>query len=45
MYANHTGLGLLNPLNVVPLYTLFKLIGGSDAWWCAVYSAFAIKRF
>jgi hypothetical protein len=26
MYANHTGLGLLNPLNVVPLHTLFKVV-------------------
>ena len=24
MYTNHTGLGLLNPLNVVPLYTVFR---------------------
>ncbi|KAH8052769.1 hypothetical protein JL722_9902 [Aureococcus anophagefferens] len=24
MYTNHTGLGMLNPLNVVPLYSLFK---------------------
>lgn len=32
MYASHTGLGLLNPLNVVPLYSLFKLAGGTDLW-------------
>jgi hypothetical protein len=32
MYNSHTGLGLLNPLNVVPLYSLFKMAGGSDLW-------------
>jgi len=38
MYANHTGLCLLNPLNVVPLYSLFKGIGGSDLWWDVVFT-------
>lgn len=38
MYTNHTGLGLFNPLNVVPLYSLFKLAGGSDLWWDVIFT-------
>ena len=38
MYDSHTGLGLLNPLNVVPLYSLFKAIGGSDLWWDVIFT-------
>lgn len=38
MYDSHQGLGLLNPLNVIPLYSLFKLAGGSDAWWNVVFT-------
>jgi len=38
MYDSHTGLGFLNPLNVVPLYTLFKAIGGSDTWWDVIFT-------
>ena len=38
MYDTHQGLGLLNPLTVVPLYSLYKLIGGSDAWWNIVFT-------
>ena len=38
MYDSHTGLGLLNPLNIVPLYTLFKTIGGSDLWWDIIFT-------
>ena len=38
MYDSHTGLGLLNPMNVVPLYSLFRLMGGSDLWWNTVFT-------
>jgi len=38
MYDSHTGLGLLNPLNVVPLYTLFKMSGGTDKWWDVIFT-------
>jgi len=38
MYDSHTGLGLLNPLNVIPLYSLFKAIGGSDLWWDVIFT-------
>ena len=38
MYDTHQGLGLLNPLTVVPLYSLFKMIGGSDDWWDIVFT-------
>lgn len=38
MYDTHQGLGLLNPLTVVPLYSLFKMVGGSDAWWDIVFT-------
>lgn len=45
MYANHTGLGLLNPLNVVPLYSLFKIGGGSDLWWDVVFTPYYTASF
>jgi predicted NAD/FAD-binding protein len=38
MYDAHTNLGLLNPLNVVPLYSLFRLMGGSELWWQVVFT-------
>lgn len=38
MYDSHTGIGLLNPMNIVPLYTLFKSMGGSDLWWDVVFT-------
>lgn len=38
MYDTTQGLGLLNPLTVIPLYSLFKWIGGSDAWWDIVFT-------
>lgn len=38
MYDSHQGFGLLNPLNIVPLYTLFKTIGGSDEWWDIIFT-------
>lgn len=38
MYDSHTGLGLLNPLNIVPLYSLFKMGGGSDLWWDVIFT-------
>jgi len=38
MYDAHQGLGMLNPLNVVPLYSIFRLLGGSDAWWNVVFT-------
>ena len=45
MYANHTGFGMLNPLNVVPLYSLFKWAGGSDLWWDVVFTPFYTASF
>mmetsp|Transcript_26751 Transcript_26751/g.90026 ORF Transcript_26751/g.90026 Transcript_26751/m.90026 type:complete len:362 (+) Transcript_26751:303-1388(+) len=38
MYTNHTGLGMLNPLNVVPLYTLCRAVGVTEAWWDIVFT-------
>lgn len=38
MYDSHTGIGLLNPMNIVPLYSLFRLMGGSDLWWQVVFT-------
>lgn len=38
MYDMHTGLGLLNPLTMVPLYSLYRMYGGSDAWWDIVFT-------
>jgi len=38
MYDTHQGVGLLNPLCVVPLHSLYKMIGGSDAWWNIVFT-------
>jgi len=38
MYDGHTGLGLLNPLNVVPLYSIFRMVGGSKLWWDIVFT-------
>jgi cytochrome b involved in lipid metabolism len=38
MYNTHQGLGLLNPLTTVPLYSLFKLIGGTDEFWNIVFT-------
>ena len=38
MYDTHVGIGLLNPLTTVPLYSLFKWRGGSDAWWNIVFT-------
>ena len=38
MYDSHTGIGLLNPMNVVPLYSLFRAFGGSNLWWNVVFS-------
>ena len=44
MYTNHTGLGL-NPLNVVPLYTVFRAFGGTDAWWDIVFTPYYTASF
>jgi len=38
MYDTHVGLGVLNPLTTIPLYSLFKLRGGTDAWWDIVFT-------
>ena len=38
MYDSHTGLGLLNPLNVVPLYSIFRGVGGSKLWWDIIFT-------
>ena len=45
MYANHTGLGLLNPLNVVPLHSLFKFVGGSELWWDVIFTPYYTASF
>lgn len=45
MYANHTGLGLFNPLNIVPLHRLFKIAGGSDLWWDVVFTPYYTASF
>ena len=45
MYSNHTGLGLLNPLNVVPLHTLFKAAGGSELWWDVIFTPYYTASF
>jgi len=38
MYDSHTGIGLLNPMNIVPLYSLFRFMGGSELWWQVVFT-------
>ena len=38
MYDSHTGIGLINPMNIVPLYSLFRLMGGSELWWQVVFT-------
>jgi len=38
MYDSHTGIGLLNPMNIVPLYSMFRFMGGSELWWQVVFT-------
>merc|ERR1719253_463736 len=38
MYDSHTGIGLLNPMNVVPLYSMYRFMGGSELWWQVVFT-------
>jgi predicted NAD/FAD-binding protein/cytochrome b involved in lipid metabolism len=38
MYDTHQGLGLMNPLTVVPLYALFRAVGGTDLWWDVIFT-------
>ncbi|KAL7535031.1 hypothetical protein ACHAXR_008423 [Thalassiosira sp. AJA248-18] len=38
MYDAHTGIGLFNPMNIIPLYSLFRLMGGSELWWQVVFT-------
>ena len=45
MYTNHTGLGLFNPLNVIPLYNVFRGFGGSDAWWDIIFTPYYTASF
>lgn len=45
MYANHTGLGLLNPFNIIPLHTLFKAAGGSELWWDVIFTPYYTASF
>jgi len=45
MYTNHTGLGMLNPLNVVPLYAVYRALGGSDDWWDIVFTPYYTASF
>ncbi|KAJ8605089.1 hypothetical protein CTAYLR_000369 [Chrysophaeum taylorii] len=45
MYANHAGLGVLNPFNVVPLYRVCRLFGVSDAWWDIVFTPYYTASF
>lgn len=45
MYINHTGLGMLNPFNVYPLYNLCCLFGVSQAWWDIVFTPYYTASF
>ena len=38
MYTNHTGFGMLNPFNIVPLYSLCRAVGVSEAWWDIIFT-------
>jgi len=38
MYTPQTGLGVLNPLNVIPLHTVCRAIGISQEWWDIVFT-------
>ena len=38
MYDKHQGFGMLNPMTVVPLYSLFRAVGGSDEWWDIIFT-------
>jgi len=38
MYTPQTGLGILNPLNVYPLYSMCRLVGISQEWWDVVFT-------
>eukprot|EP00560_Eucampia_antarctica_P005963 CAMPEP_0197824904 /NCGR_PEP_ID=MMETSP1437-20131217/2093_1 /TAXON_ID=49252 ORGANISM="Eucampia antarctica, Strain CCMP1452" /NCGR_SAMPLE_ID=MMETSP1437 /ASSEMBLY_ACC=CAM_ASM_001096 /LENGTH=759 /DNA_ID=CAMNT_0043424709 /DNA_START=118 /DNA_END=2397 /DNA_ORIENTATION=- len=45
MYDNHTGLNMLNPFNVVPLYSLFRMVGGTNEWWDIIFTPFYTASF
>lgn len=45
MYDNHTGLGMLNPFNVVPLYSIFRMMGGSKDWWDVIFTPYYTASF
>ena len=45
MYDSHTGVGLLNPMNVVPLYSMFRAMGGSELWWQVVFTPYYTASF
>lgn len=45
MYDSHTGLGMLNPFNVVPLYRVCKLFGVSDEWWDIIFTPYYTASF
>lgn len=45
MYDNHTGLGLLNPFNVIPLYKVCRWYGVSDVWWDVVFTPYYTASF
>eukprot|EP00040_Diaphanoeca_grandis_P034197 m.210907 g.210907 ORF g.210907 m.210907 type:complete len:759 (-) comp33095_c0_seq1:211-2487(-) len=38
MYTPQTGLGIFNPLNVYPLYSMCRLVGISQEWWDVVFT-------
>jgi len=38
MYDSHKGIGLLNPMNIIPLYSMFRFMGGSELWWQVVFT-------
>lgn len=45
MYDNHTGFGMLNPFNVIPLYKVCKWFGVSDSWWDIIFTPYYTASF
>lgn len=38
MYSLQSGLGVLNPFATFPLHHMYRLFGGSQAWWDVVFT-------
>ena len=45
MYSNHAGLGMLNPFNTVPLYTVCRCFGVSATWWDVIFTPYYTASF